>query len=62
MASLFKIMKLDYALDAQDEQDKQKLSLMGLTNTEHYQDLNKALEDLQNENDQKFDIIRAKVA
>ena len=35
MASVFKILKLDYALDAQDETDKEGLYLMGLTNTEN---------------------------
>jgi len=33
MASIFKIMKLDYALAAQDEVDRHSLNLMGLTNT-----------------------------
>ena len=35
MASIFKVMKLDYALDAQDEVDREGLNLMGLTNTEN---------------------------
>lgn len=35
MASIFKVMKLDYALDAQDEIDRESLQLMGLTNTEN---------------------------
>ena len=35
MASIFKVMKLDYALDAQDESDRLNLNLMGLTNTEN---------------------------
>ena len=33
MSSIFKIMKLDAALDLQDESDRQKLYLMGMTNT-----------------------------
>ena len=33
MASIFKVMKLDFALDAQDEVDRRSLNLMGLTNT-----------------------------
>ena len=33
MATLFKIMRLDHALDAQDELDKRGLYLMGLTGT-----------------------------
>ena len=33
MAAIFKVMKLDYALDSQDEIDRQSLYLMGLTNT-----------------------------
>lgn len=33
MASIFKVMKLDHALDAQDEVDRQSLNLMGMTNT-----------------------------
>ena len=43
MASIFKVMKLDYALDAQDEVDRLNLNLMGLTNTE-----NKVDESLRN--------------
>lgn len=33
MATMFKIVRLDYALDAQDELDKRGLYLMGLTGT-----------------------------
>jgi len=33
MASIFKIMKLDFALCSQDEIDRQSMNLMGLTNT-----------------------------
>ena len=33
LASIFKVMKLDHALDSQDEIDRQSLNLMGLTNT-----------------------------
>ena len=45
MASIFKVMKLDFALDEQDENDKQNLFLMGLTNTQHNV-TDKALKDL----------------
>ena len=34
MASIFKVMKLDHALSAQDEIDRLSLSLLGLTNSE----------------------------
>ena len=39
MASVFKIMKLDHAMDTQDEADREKIYLMGLTNTEDTADL-----------------------
>lgn len=47
MASIFKVMKLDYALDNQDEVDRQNLYLMGLTNSGHAQNLDKDLDSLQ---------------
>lgn len=39
MASVFKIMKLDHAMGTQDEKDRQKIYLMGLTNTEDTADM-----------------------
>ena len=39
MASVFKIMKLDHAMGTQDESDRQKIYLMGLTNTEDTADM-----------------------
>ena len=33
MASVFKMMKLDHAMGTQDEIDRQRIYLMGLTNT-----------------------------
>ena len=50
MASIFKVMKLDFALDAQDEVDRRSLNLMGLTNTSQGANVNHALNDLQNNN------------
>ena len=47
MASIFKVMKLDYALDNQDEVDRQNLYLMGLTNSGHAQNLDQDLDSLQ---------------
>jgi len=47
MASIFKVMKLDYALDNQDEVDRQNLYLMGLTNSGQAQNLDKDLDSLQ---------------
>ena len=47
MASIFKVMKLDHALDSQDEVDRQSLNLMGLTNTVQSQAVDKTLNDLQ---------------
>lgn len=45
MASIFKIMKLSSALDMQDELDRDKLYLMGMTNTNT--DVNERLSMLQ---------------
>lgn len=45
MASIFKIIKLDNALDSQDEKDRLSLNLMGLTNTGI--DVDGALRELQ---------------
>jgi hypothetical protein len=45
MASIFKIMKLASALDMQDESDRDKLYLMGMTNTNV--DVNERLDMLQ---------------
>ena len=39
MASVFKMMKLDHAMDTQDEIDRQRIYLMGLTNTEDTADM-----------------------
>ena len=47
MASIFKVMKLDFALDSQDEKDRQSLNLLGLTNTYQSQAVDKTLNDLQ---------------
>ena len=51
MASIFKVMKLDFALDAQDEVDRRSLNLMGLTNTSQGANVNHALNNLQNNNE-----------
>ena len=45
MASVFKIMKLDHAMSTQDEIDRNKIYLMGLTNTDDTADLR--LKELQ---------------
>ena len=47
MASIFKVMKLDYALSSQDEIDRQSLNLMGMTNTVQSQAVDKTLQELQ---------------
>ena len=47
MASIFKVMKLDYALDSQDEIDRQSLNLMGMTNTMQSQAVDQTLNELQ---------------
>ena len=47
MASIFKIMRLDHALDEQDETDKQSLYLMGLTNSNQGAAVDKILDELQ---------------
>ena len=47
MASIFKVMKLDSALDAQDEIDRHSLTLMGLTNTGQNVSIDQALSGLQ---------------
>ena len=46
MASIFKVMKLDYALSSQDEIDRQSLNLMGMTNTVQSQAVDKTLQEL----------------
>jgi len=45
MASVFKIMKLDHAMSTQDEIDRNKIYLMGLTNTDDTADMR--LKELQ---------------
>ena len=47
MASIFKVMRLDHALDEQDETDKQSLYLMGLTNSNQGAAVDKILDELQ---------------
>ena len=47
MASIFKVIKLDYALDSQDENDRHSLSLMGLTNTIQGPQVDQTLNKLQ---------------
>ena len=45
MASVFKLLKLDHAMSMQDEIDRQKIYLLGLTNTDDTVDMR--LKDLQ---------------
>lgn len=46
MASIFKIMKLDYSLAAQDEIDRYSLNLMGLTNIGQQKEIKQTLTQL----------------
>jgi len=57
MASIFKVMKLDYALDAQDEIDKQSLYLMGLTNTTNQQAVDQILDKLQKQQERPIEAL-----